>query len=217
VGSCTSVRITQSFCLHLRGSTSPIAHHVTSCRHETDSFSSLVYLTTLSVVQTIFRRMIGWIMNDKLEMTWKEVVVANLGSNSAFSWKDWGKPRRPSDSTVFEPRFAPGTSRIRSRNTNHFGAKLEKLAFAQLVKKVPHLLSNLNVHYRVHKSPQLVPILSHTNSAHTVTLCFFNTHFIPQYTDQVVSLYLFCLMCWKFRVTCIAGGFISIKQQTNHK
>jgi hypothetical protein len=36
----------------------------------------IVYLTTLSVAQTIERRMIKWSMNNELETTWQEAVVA---------------------------------------------------------------------------------------------------------------------------------------------
>jgi hypothetical protein len=39
-------------------------------------FNYLFYLTTLSVAQTIYRPMIGWLMNNALERIWKESAVS---------------------------------------------------------------------------------------------------------------------------------------------
>jgi hypothetical protein len=44
---------------------------------------------------------------------------------------------------------------------------LERLIVTQLVKKFPALLWNLNFHYRVHKSPPLVPVLIQMNRVHS--------------------------------------------------
>lgn len=44
----------------------------------TELFLFMVVLTTLSVVQTIQRRLIGLLMNNELEMTWKESVVTSF-------------------------------------------------------------------------------------------------------------------------------------------
>jgi hypothetical protein len=38
----------------------------------------IVYLTTLSVAQTMWRRVLGWVVNNELEMAWKEAVVTKF-------------------------------------------------------------------------------------------------------------------------------------------
>jgi hypothetical protein len=49
-----------------------------------------VYLTTLSVTQTTWRRMIGWTVNNELERIWAKADAIII---SAFAWKNGGKPR----------------------------------------------------------------------------------------------------------------------------
>jgi hypothetical protein len=43
-------------------------------------------------------------------------------------------------------------------------------------KELPSILRNPKVHYRVHKSPLLVPVLSHINQIHTIPSYFSKIH-----------------------------------------
>lgn len=44
-----------------------------------------VYFKALSMSHTILRRMVGWLMNDKLKRIWKEAIVTQP--------RYWGEPR----------------------------------------------------------------------------------------------------------------------------
>jgi hypothetical protein len=45
----------------------------------------------------------------------------------------------------------------------------QKVTSFAATQEIPSILWNPRVHYRIHKSPSLVPILSQTSSVHTTT------------------------------------------------
>jgi hypothetical protein len=80
---------------------------------------------------------------------------------------------------------------------------LEKLTGLQVVKKFPAFFWNLKVHYRIHKCPPPVPILSQLDTVHTPTYHFLNIYFniIPN------LMYLFrCL--GRTKVSVQVRGFV---------
>jgi len=53
----------------------------------------------------------------------------------------------------------------------------KKITGPQLIRKIPHILWNPRVHYRIHKRPTPVLILSHSNQIHPSTSYFLNFQF----------------------------------------
>jgi hypothetical protein len=58
----------------------------------------------------------------------------------------------------------------------------EKLTGPELVKKFPHILWNLKVHYHIHRSPPPEPILSQLDPTLTPT-----SHFLKIYFNIISS------------------------------
>jgi hypothetical protein len=72
-------------------------------------------------------------------------------------------------------------------------------------RKIPKILWNLKIHYRVHKSAALVPILSHVNPVHITPSYLSEIHFniIHPPTSWSTSPNVFSFGFYRQRFVCV--------------
>jgi hypothetical protein len=68
----------------------------------------------------------------------------------------------------------------------------EKLPIVQPLKNIPAFYETRIVHYRVHKSPSLVPILSQIDPVHTIPYCLSKIYF------NIVHIYVLVFLVVSF-------------------